>query len=358
MQPALSDETVYLILEYVRGKEALWNLLLSSPRLCELVKPFFYAHAAFHPTLANLKCFLRAIEPQPNGRRMALFVRSLIFYDNDDPLEDDQSQLVDKILIKTINLTSLSLTLSSPRPPLQFLQDATFSLTELSIGVPSMDDPLVHFLEAQSQLKILRLYCPSLSKSTASNFRPSSFQNLQILTTTYSVLHQFFELPACVTRLTVDLPYYVRPVGRNSFLNNIRVFCCHSYFNPAVLFKGISFFPNLEWLEIRSMTNIPEVLRTLCTFSTHLHELRGVRFAYQEGTPFLFREANKCFDAIASLEFVEFSGDLGCCHRWLRGSVAPTEVRWESSGGTEWLSDWEKGVVEVDSDEILPDWLL
>ncbi|KDQ32129.1 hypothetical protein PLEOSDRAFT_154333 [Pleurotus ostreatus PC15] len=358
MKPTLSDETFCLILEYVRGKEALWNLLLSSQKLCELTKPFFYANAAFHPTIENLRCFLRAMELQHNGRHTELFVRTLIFYANDVPLEDTQLRLVDKILMKTTNLTSLSLVLPSPRPSLQFLEDATFSLSELSISVPDMDDNLVHFLEEQSQLKALRLDCSSQSKSSASQFRSPSFLNLQVLITTYSVFHQFFELPACVTHLTVlDLPYYTRPVGRNSFLDNIRVFSCHSYFGPTVLLKGVLFFPNLQWMEIRSSASIHEVFKGLCTISEHIRNLRGVRFAYQEATPFLVSEAKKCFDALASLQFVEFCGELGCCQRWHRDSVAPTEIRWKSLGGSEWLFDWEKDVVEVDGDEILPDWL-
>lgn len=145
--------------------------------------------------------------------------------------------------------------------------------------------------------------------------------------------------------------------AKNDFLDNIRVFSCHCFFNIATLLKAVRLFPDVEWVEIPASASVLVVLGGLCTISMDIRKLRGIRFAC-DGLPFSPPTFLKdYFSTLASLQFVEFRGEVGCFQRWYRGSNVPVEIRWKSSGGTEWLSDWMKDVVEVESEEPLPELL-
>ncbi|KAF9500627.1 hypothetical protein BDN71DRAFT_1440039 [Pleurotus eryngii] len=174
------------------GVKRFWHLLLSLPRKrCELaVKLFFYANAVSHPTVVNICGFPRAMEPRPNGRRTELFVRRLIRYANDEPLEVTQLQLVDKIF-------DVRLDVAHPHAPI------APTISSISSGCD-----------------VFSVSSVSASPTwTTVWFCSSPFQNLLVLTTAYSAFYQFFQLPACVTRLTV-LDFRIMPalwVGTTSF---------------------------------------------------------------------------------------------------------------------------------------------
>ncbi|KDQ32114.1 hypothetical protein PLEOSDRAFT_154319 [Pleurotus ostreatus PC15] len=357
MQPALPPEILCAILECTHTTEALLNFSRASRQFCQLAELYLYANAAFHPTVANLQCFLDAIEMPHRG----LLARNLIFFTNDHPLQPTELHLIDKILMKIVNLQSLRLVWPSMsfRPSLQFTQGIPSGLRHITISSPDLDHTLVCFLEAQPQLESLWLDCPSLHRK--SPFSASPWAKLKYLTIDYSALPHFFHLPASVTHLAVlDIPEHThpRPPKQTSFLENIRVLSCHSSFNSRVLMELVASLPNLEWIEIReSRPYLCIVEQGLFSALQPAPKLRGIRFAHQVVPPHHGLLWEVYFNIVESLQFVEFYEDLGGFQRWYRHSVEPVPVRWRCLGGNEWLSDWVEDVDQIVREELLLDGL-
>ncbi|KAL4258399.1 hypothetical protein AB1N83_008043 [Pleurotus pulmonarius] len=334
----------------IDDKATSCNLLISSRQFCELVEPALYTCIVFKPwssrlsTLSWLQVFLHALDVS-NGRRAA-YVRVLTFLG----FSDDRSEraLFDKVLAKTGNLRSLNLYCSLARH--SFHQSPVFTLTSLRVSSILLheDQDALAFLESQTSLQKLHLFTHTPNFENELEFSSALFPNLKALFVHNSFVMPFLRIARRVDCLCIAgnayLPNsspenttHMDSIQMSSCLR-IRTLSCVCLFRAEAAISVASLFPNLEWLSGPFRKANPDDLYT-CN-----RNLRGI-LLIRQSTGFSQDEANQFFNAMPSLQFVEYSTSFDKSHRWYRGAAASTPVRWLCEHDDKWSADWVDDVV-------------
>ncbi|KDQ22455.1 hypothetical protein PLEOSDRAFT_1109562 [Pleurotus ostreatus PC15] len=271
----------------------------------------------------------KALSEAENSRRPS-YIRTLSL----SARGKEDRVLIDDILAKTANLKHLQLHVSPFLFPRFFRQGPPFNLTGFYITLSSLDPDLFSFLGSHATLETLYIAYSSQFPGDIPVFSSTSFPNLKSLTLISVAVDAFLGTAAPIRQLR--LQHSSGPAGDAQRMPSVRVLSCPS---TNTLSSVFSLFPDIEWLELFSLTGISTLMD--CQYP----ELRGIRLPRVLSGP---HDMYWVFDALPTLEFVEYTsrGELAL-QRLYRGAIAPTMVQWLCGPGQEWLADWEKDVVHI-----------